>query len=644
MLSDFWNEHFRHDHWKSKLLLKLRSLTGHEEDETDSEDEDEDFKPPEEPYRPPAYPYRRLVDDDIRLLRITSGSGPVECTLHQLPLGTVRHFHPLSYVWGDVEDRRSIILEGRPFTVTKNLYEALYQFRQRPRGIYPEDYFWIDAICINQEDTAEKSLQIPRMADIYLHPNGFCTIWLGPLPETPAKSFPERLRKAISPQAQIPSARAIKITFKKAESMWSDWEPVDEDDNTLPDAGLGDSFGDVVRVMRFILVNPWFSRVWTIQESCLRYPKLFIGHLGVDLDKFASLFQTVSMQLKYNYTFAGSARLVAFQQIDELQSSLQRNDENDSNKLNSAELLGELFRISCRTYSTDPRDQVYGLLGLFNHLTTEKLPAYLAPNYDLCYEQIFWDYASFVLQFSGDLGILEFRSSELQNTPSWVSDFRNLSTWLKPQRRQLAKISPDNRVLYLEGYRIGTFCSSIVHFPLAYFDQTMNALPAGLPNRLRELEELILKPSAALRQTTVEEVFYGIIKKVVLYFFDDDREWFEEIFNRLLTSKGRLKTWYARRRATGTTRLIERLIAGQLAFSFMLLSDGTVLELMRTDASTQPGDLVYLFKGAQTPSLVRPSGTGYTFISQCSLRGGPLEQQFDDEFWAGRDTETIGLV
>jgi hypothetical protein len=34
---------------------------------------------------------------------------------------------------------------------------------------YPDTYIWIDAICINQSDNAEKGIQVQNMGRIYSH-------------------------------------------------------------------------------------------------------------------------------------------------------------------------------------------------------------------------------------------------------------------------------------------------------------------------------------------------------------------------------------------------------------------------------------------------------------------------------------------
>ncbi len=69
----------------------------------------------------------------------------------------------LSYVWGNVDITEPLTVDDREVRVTANLVNCLYHLRQ------PKDpvVLWADAICINQQDTEEKSFQVSLMGDIY---------------------------------------------------------------------------------------------------------------------------------------------------------------------------------------------------------------------------------------------------------------------------------------------------------------------------------------------------------------------------------------------------------------------------------------------------------------------------------------------
>ncbi|KXL43904.1 hypothetical protein M433DRAFT_68972, partial [Acidomyces richmondensis BFW] len=67
-----------------------------------------------------------------------------------------------------------VTLQGTKHTVTGNPFDALRRFR-RPDT---ERIMWIDAVCIGQESTAEKTAQVALMASIFATAQNVL-IWLG---------------------------------------------------------------------------------------------------------------------------------------------------------------------------------------------------------------------------------------------------------------------------------------------------------------------------------------------------------------------------------------------------------------------------------------------------------------------------------
>ena len=85
----------------------------------------------------------------------------------------------LSYVWGSTRGKRPLICNGHHQAITANLYDALWQFvsMRQPDAKLPR-YLWVDAVCINQSDEAEKSSQVAQMGDIYRNASKVI-VWLG---------------------------------------------------------------------------------------------------------------------------------------------------------------------------------------------------------------------------------------------------------------------------------------------------------------------------------------------------------------------------------------------------------------------------------------------------------------------------------
>lgn len=108
-----------------------------------------------------------LRGKQIRLLEILpclSFDGLVTCKLRTVDLEHQPEFYALSYVWGNPGDTKKVKINTHVVPVTKNLASFLSHVQNSSST---QIKFWIDAVCINQEDTEEKSWQIQMMGDIY---------------------------------------------------------------------------------------------------------------------------------------------------------------------------------------------------------------------------------------------------------------------------------------------------------------------------------------------------------------------------------------------------------------------------------------------------------------------------------------------
>ncbi|KAE9379669.1 heterokaryon incompatibility, partial [Stipitochalara longipes BDJ] len=135
----------------------------------------------------------------------------------------------VSYTWGNADASEVIYLDNRRFYVRPNLWSCLYYMAQAARNA-AWNYLWVDAICINQTNDAERSSQVRLMDQTYR--DAVCvSVWLG-LVTLPTDTMP-----------YIPT----QIPAKTLESDRFDWI---------------DSIVDLSN-------RPYWSRVWVIQEFLL---------------------------------------------------------------------------------------------------------------------------------------------------------------------------------------------------------------------------------------------------------------------------------------------------------------------------------------------------------------------------------------
>lgn len=94
----------------------------------------------------------------------TDRLAPVRCTLNQASFDDDDlKYTALSYVWGDPLDTTPVLVNGIERQITLNLESALRHIRKASCAVV----LWVDALCINQEDEAEKNHQVEMMREIF---------------------------------------------------------------------------------------------------------------------------------------------------------------------------------------------------------------------------------------------------------------------------------------------------------------------------------------------------------------------------------------------------------------------------------------------------------------------------------------------
>jgi len=103
----------------------------------------------------------------IRLLKISptlSAEGLIQCSISHT---TIDHapYRCLSYAWGEPEPKQLVLIDGKYFYVQPNLFEFLKVIRADTART--ANKYWIDAICIDQNNTSERNHQVTQMGNIY---------------------------------------------------------------------------------------------------------------------------------------------------------------------------------------------------------------------------------------------------------------------------------------------------------------------------------------------------------------------------------------------------------------------------------------------------------------------------------------------
>lgn len=126
-----------------------------------------------------SFEYQALHDTNsvrvIELFPALNKDKPIAINLVEFPLDSPDQYEALSYTWDDQKPTRDITCNEACLRVTENVFQALRQLRKSRKG--GRRILWIDAICINQNDQAEKTVQVSMMGNIYARAHRV-NIWL----------------------------------------------------------------------------------------------------------------------------------------------------------------------------------------------------------------------------------------------------------------------------------------------------------------------------------------------------------------------------------------------------------------------------------------------------------------------------------
>jgi hypothetical protein len=110
--------------------------------------------------------YRPLKGNCIRILVLQPSiryHGALIGQLSTVSLDSTVTYDAISYTWGNLSYRGSMILNGYRHPISGNLERALHQLRD----VTKVKRLWVDAVSINMDDLTERSAQILRMRQIF---------------------------------------------------------------------------------------------------------------------------------------------------------------------------------------------------------------------------------------------------------------------------------------------------------------------------------------------------------------------------------------------------------------------------------------------------------------------------------------------
>lgn len=299
-----------------------------------------------------SYVYKPLpTSDSFRLIELLPGmpDSPLRCNLILTRRkGGAVGYQALSYTWGEAIFPQCLeeISTQAVIRITDNLYGALQTLRFEERS----RLLWVDAICIAQDNIKEKSHQVRRMALIYREAISVI-VWMG-------KDDQSGVFDQLACISRSPShPRDCKY----------------EDDTIRYIAYTNDPHYVLYRYCRLqdvedFLAQPWFHRVWVVQEFVLA--KRLCLHVGPTCIVDQSFFRAFAfcmlseerltgMWLMQHPNMNRTMKLVAFREFHRMHDG-NTTDWTTEGRIHMARCLDLLEWRQC----SDDRDRFYSLLGL----------------------------------------------------------------------------------------------------------------------------------------------------------------------------------------------------------------------------------------------------------------------------------------
>jgi hypothetical protein len=556
------------------------------------------------------YKHKPLQDcSSIRLLKLFPASygTPLRGQIaeYQRPFQT--SYEALSYAWGnsgrsetiEICDASAIEPIDLILPITRNLYEALQRLRsEEPRT------FWLDAICINQDDLEEKGHQVAGMGHVYREADRV-VVWLG--------------------EAEVyPRTRALLM--QDGKNRW----PL-----TLPEVDLEE-----------LVTIPWFSRVWAVQEYVLpRHISYQLGSLSISASHVETVIIRTGAYIDGEKRLYDQWRSICL--LFQYRKMVQEGKSDVSDR--RLTLVRTFLDLTRRRLCKDSRDRIYGILGIFEDVN-------IFPNYQLPPQQVYQNFVSKNL-VAGDFAILHECCIGIPNADeqSYVPFFGQSrsktkyipfvdplgATYSAGLHRPPGVSTNDGKSIYIQGYFVDTIqqkldfaedCeieldsaglvahtpspnSGTAQLPLqgtwgAIYQTIMGHLITDAAEQLRwrkEYEENRLSPQYS-KPPYPHNSFFEILVRAIKTELNSDYDW--------LSSKGQVRTdahLHRSRREILAERSLFWTKQGYIGLGTCHL---------------QVGDEVSVFDGDTTPFLlrkeVRPGELPphvYKIVSDCYLCG-----------------------
>lgn len=320
----------------------------------------------------------------------------------------------LSYTWGDGPSSKSVVLNGLQVQIKQTLFEFLLSYRKSFNDEFQRCYIWIDAVCINQIDDVEKSVQVSSMMVFYQRARQV-VVWLG----TGSANSHAAMDFLQGGESLSPDAKG-RVAHSRPRS-------------------------NLERGLLELYSTPWATRIWVKQEIwSAKDITVFCGRRSVSWEKFSKMFESLKNAEDVSNNYLGDEPTSRSHSLEEAHMPTSKYDalmrlrrpprqvrlRDKTSSLHSRGSSEEgkdiLHLLEDARYceSTDIRDRIYALLGMCNDRG-------IRVDYTVDAPGVFISLAKHLIEREGRVAAVLalnslFGSQHDIRLPTWVPDWRNL--------------------------------------------------------------------------------------------------------------------------------------------------------------------------------------------------------------------------
>ncbi|KAK8023811.1 hypothetical protein PG993_011877 [Apiospora rasikravindrae] len=347
-----------------------------------------------------SYTYEPVLPNQIRLLKFSDDENKISAVLQTFSVeAPLPPYLAISYRWASDKTGLANSWAIQIGKMTLPVLDSLYPFFQalRSKGALLDGrWWWIDSLCIDQGNLAERAQQVQLMQYIYRQAQQVI-IWLGEESSDSDLAIDFiKLHDKITREGH--SIQKLRMILQK-EQYHPHW-------NAL---------------LNF-LSRDWWSRIWTVQEFVI--PSSISFWCGMQNVSRTAVCHSISVADRC--TSSGLKETLAFRHGFNRRRAWKLYKTGKYVDLNLS-LLALAAYFSCMD-ATDDRDRLYGLMAL----STDR--CFLDVSYSPSSEEVYQGFTEAFIARHKSLDIICFASIYVAQPgsflPSWVPDWRRKDAFL----------------------------------------------------------------------------------------------------------------------------------------------------------------------------------------------------------------------